>query len=375
MGIKNLSAYLHKQFPQIYKKVPLASFYGKRIAIDAHNWVYTIMAQAQKRMVNAIDPLKEEMNHTERVQLAMSYGMEFLCLWLEHGVIPVFVFDGDHPVEKEQTKKERYEKKAKVVNEIDEMKKQYAELDPLAITPQMIEALRMKMRQCFPLYQADWANFKGLLADIGIPYYLAQGDGEQLCSMLCIEGKVDAVYSTDTDNIAYCCPKILIGPPMAMYNSILRIQEYSVTCVETKEVLELFELTQQEFLDFCIMCGCDYNTNIPNIGVIKALKLVRQHKTIDALPADLDKTCLMHERCREMFSYVPSESLAMDGRLEIDQSVFEERSRQTLSKHMLITYLPRLLTLYNRLPDKESANGSKLIGVKGVSLSSREKME
>ncbi|NIO45179.1 MAG: hypothetical protein GTN36_06555, partial [Candidatus Aenigmarchaeota archaeon] len=45
-----------------------------------------------------------------------------------------------------------------------------------------------------------------ILKNLGFPVLKATEEGEKLCSMLCIEGKVDAVYSRDTDVVAMGCP-------------------------------------------------------------------------------------------------------------------------------------------------------------------------
>ena len=40
------------------------------------------------------------------------------------------------------------------------------------------------------------------------------------------------------------------------------------------------ELDYGQFVDFCIMCGCDYTETIRGIGPKTALALIRKHKTI-----------------------------------------------------------------------------------------------
>ncbi len=34
-------------------------------------------------------------------------------------------------------------------------------------------------------------------------------------------------------------------------------------------------MTQDEFIDLCILCGCDYTTNITGVGPVKAFKYVK----------------------------------------------------------------------------------------------------
>lgn len=47
------------------------------------------------------------------------------------------------------------------------------------------------------------------------------------------------------------------------------------------KALEGLELTHDEFVDLCILLGCDYCDTIKGVGMKTALKLIREHKTIE----------------------------------------------------------------------------------------------
>mmetsp|Transcript_14996 Transcript_14996/g.20352 ORF Transcript_14996/g.20352 Transcript_14996/m.20352 type:complete len:196 (-) Transcript_14996:215-802(-) len=55
-----------------------------------------------------------------------------------------------------------------------------------------------------------------------------------------------------------------------------------VTQIELGAVLEGFNMSMDEFIDLCIMCGCDYTVTIGGIGPIKAFKLIEENRTIEA---------------------------------------------------------------------------------------------
>lgn len=48
------------------------------------------------------------------------------------------------------------------------------------------------------------------------------------------------------------------------------------------------ELTEDQFTDLCILCGCDYCSNIKGIGGHTALKLIKQHGSLGAVLEALD---------------------------------------------------------------------------------------
>jgi len=48
-------------------------------------------------------------------------------------------------------------------------------------------------------------------------------------------------------------------------------------------LLAELEVTMEQFIDVCIMCGCDYANNIRGIGAVRALALIKQHGSIEAV--------------------------------------------------------------------------------------------
>ena len=48
------------------------------------------------------------------------------------------------------------------------------------------------------------------------------------------------------------------------------------------------KLTPEQFIDLCILCGCDYTDSIKGIGPIKALKMIQDHKNIEGVLKNLD---------------------------------------------------------------------------------------
>jgi hypothetical protein len=42
-------------------------------------------------------------------------------------------------------------------------------------------------------------------------------------------------------------------------------------------VLKELELSEEQFVDLCILCGCDYTPKIGGVGPVRALGLIRKH--------------------------------------------------------------------------------------------------
>jgi 5'-3' exonuclease len=68
-------------------------------------------------------------------------------------------------------------------------------------------------------------------------------------------------------------------------------------------VLNALELKSKEFLDFCIMCGTDYNKNIPKVGPETSFKLIKKHHSIEDVEKDgFDVSNLKFVRVRQLFT-------------------------------------------------------------------------
>jgi 5'-3' exonuclease len=53
--------------------------------------------------------------------------------------------------------------------------------------------------------------------------------------------------------------------------------------IDLSVLLSELELSMEQFIDLCIMCGCDYASNIRGIGAVRALALIKQHGSIEAV--------------------------------------------------------------------------------------------
>lgn len=61
------------------------------------------------------------------------------------------------------------------------------------------------------------------------------------------------------------------------------IQEFHLS-----KVLEELGLAHNEFIDLCILLGCDYCDSIRGIGPKRAIDLIKQHRNIETIVKNLD---------------------------------------------------------------------------------------
>ncbi|XP_068605242.1 probable flap endonuclease 1 homolog [Brachionichthys hirsutus] len=224
MGITKLADLIRSDAPDAISRKDIRDYTGKVIAIDT-----SIIMNQFRAATPLLSPLT---------------GLFFRTLTLlEHDIKPVFVFDGKPPEEKSAV----LEKRAEVAG---------------WSSPNRTGAASPQSKDCLQLLKL-----------LGVPVIQAPGDAEALCAQLVKEGTVDAVASEDMDALPFGA-NILIRHLNAKKDS--DVVEYSLL-----KLLEKLQISQQEFVDLCILLGCDYCDKIAGLGPKRALTLIQTHRTIE----------------------------------------------------------------------------------------------
>ena len=304
MGIHNLNKFLRKKCPNIFKNIHISEFAYKKVAIDITLFLCKFKSICGEKWVSAFINLVASLRRNE--------------------IHCVFIFDNGSPIEKtlerEQRRKQQEIIKKKVIileNALEKYKitkvidpviiELYNKMSPSekptkrllgggdSINMASVETKIKKMRNyILNICEDDFILAKKLFDILNVPYYLATLEAECTCADLCKRGIVDAVLTEDTDVLAYGSPIFLS-----------KIDTSNDTCVQInyKDVLKELNINSDEFLDLCIMFGCDYNTNINKIGIATAYKYITKYRSIDEIEKQLkiDVSVLKHIRCRELF--------------------------------------------------------------------------
>ena len=148
-------------------------------------------------------------------------------------------------------------------------------------------------------YRVDSADYEWVLHEILRNNFVcatAITEAEKYCVKLCKDNIVDAAMSDDSDLLGYRCPVICTK---------FSLPSQTCTIIRIDKLLQTLGLTDSEFLDFCIMCGTDYNKNCLGIATQKAYNYIRKYKTIEqfAQETHVDISCLNHIKVRELYSF------------------------------------------------------------------------
>lgn len=348
MGIKGLNKFLERYAPEASGEITLDKLRGTRVAIDTLNLIYITYPNARKKVINRTDVTREDPSESEIFKEWMNNLFDIIRIFASYSITPVFVFDGERPVEKLETNQKRIDDRRKTKEKMVAYRDEVRNKDPLLITPEMVTKLRKCMINTRSLSLKSISDFKDLLTKLGIPNIQAKYEGEQLCAMYAREGIVSAVLSTDTDNLAYGVPLLItrIGRLVQTPKGYV----FNAKCVWYENILKQLDYTPEKFLDLCIMAGCDYNNNIAGLAIFTAYKIFKEYDSIDDIPKieGKDFSVLKHERCREMFQIVPSESLFLEGFLDYQKDKLPLLG-PSLEELMIFTNQKYLISAFDRL--------------------------
>lgn len=317
MGISSLHKFLRKNCPEVYEEIHLSKYAFKKIAIDISLYLFKYKTIFGDRWISAF--------------------INLVSCMRRNNIHCVFIYDTGSPPEKQGEKEERAEAREKleqkvydledaldhyhktseilpILIEFDKKRKTKANLnmkrllkkDDAISIPELTQEIQKIKNQAVHISSKDFEITKILFDVLKVPYFQAPLEAETMCSDICIRKQVDAVISEDTDVLAYSSPVFLT-----------KLNTQNDTCVEIRyeNILQSLDISSDQFLDLCIMCGTDYNKNIYKVGPEKAFKFLKEHGTIDDLlnKGVLDETSisvLKHVRVRELFrKYTKSDVL------------------------------------------------------------------
>jgi flap endonuclease-1 len=192
--------------------------------------------------------------------------------FLTEGVRPVYVFDGKPPNIKSHELIKRREKREKATKELEKAKEEGN-----------IEEQEKQSKRLVRAGQKENNDCKKLLRLMGVPVVEAPCEAEAQAASLCAQGKVWAVGTEDMDALTFKTPILL--RKMTFANA----SKSDIQQMNYKKAIEGLGLTHSEFVDLCILLGCDYCDSIRGIGPKTALKLIRQHSSIENILDNLDR--------------------------------------------------------------------------------------
>ncbi|WAR12859.1 FEN1-like protein [Mya arenaria] len=242
MGIKGLSQLLADHAPGCLKESEIKNYFGRKVAVDASMCIYQFLIAVRQDGSQLTNEDGETTSHL--------MGMFYRTIrMVENGIKPVYVFDGKPPEMKSGELEKRKERRSEAQKGLEQATE--------AGDTENIEKFNRRLVK-------------------------APCEAEAQCAALVKAGKVWATGTEDMDSLTFGSNVVLRHLTFSEARK-MPIKEYHYN-----RILEGLGLSQDEFIDLCILLGCDYCESIRGIGPKRAIDLIKQHKSIDEIVKHLD---------------------------------------------------------------------------------------
>lgn len=274
--------------PQAIEKVELKFFKNKSIAIDGYNILYQFIST-----IRGPDgrPL---MDSRGRITSHLS-GLFFRTVnFLEAGMKPVYVFDGQPP----QLKRETLQKRIA-------LRKAAEEKYVMAIAAGDVESARKYAAQSASLEKYMVESSMSLLDALGVPYIVAPSEGEAQAAYMARVGDVWGSASQDYDSILFGSPRLVRNLSIVGKRKLPGKKTYIDVEIEIIYADRLFSelgIGREELIEMAILIGTDYFEGIKGIGPKKAYNYIKQYGKVENVLLAINETLQFNvDAVRELF--------------------------------------------------------------------------
>lgn len=267
MGIKDLTSFINQKAPNAIQKRHLSDIKSNekmKIAIDTSLFMY---------------------------KFKYSSGEKFLVKFLEqinrlaiNNITPIYVFDGVPPSQKMKTiqqrkeKRDSYNQKINILNQkLDENSEHIN--DPNCINIDSLKEANKNLKdeinklnkKTICITKENINQLKYFLDLLNIKYIHGNCEADLICSKLNQLNIVDMVLSDDMDHLTS-------GTKILIRDFHINNNQVTTYCLDT--ILSTLDITYDKWIEFCILCGCDYLKRIPKMGPNTSFKYIKDNQNI-----------------------------------------------------------------------------------------------
>tara|TARA_X000001036_G_scaffold440081_1_gene494265 strand:+ start:7527 stop:8573 length:1047 start_codon:yes stop_codon:yes gene_type:complete len=229
-----------------------------------------------------------------------------VIFYLQSKIIPIFIFDGKPPDEKTNTLLERKNHKEKIEAQINDLQEKLEKTEENESKQDLEKQIDSIKKSVVYVTKEHFEDVRTILGFMGIPYFDPSesglgGEAEHICASLQKKGVVDHVVSDDTDTFAFGATSILRTASKGHVNHLF-----------LGSILRGLEMNYKEFVDFCIICGCDYCGTVSKVGPVGAYSAIKKYKNIETWLDNMNENIKKHpsviefrskyEKARELFT-------------------------------------------------------------------------
>ena len=285
------------------------------IAVDAPICFQKDFSRAKKEWTRVAEYYEKDPDDfvTDKLQ---KEAAATLMMFVSAGVVPVFIFDGKAPPEKEVCYLKRKDEKARYEARYEKNRQQMqrARDQGMKPPPEVIEEYRLVFNYRYRGPQDSLESYKQVLRAFGARVQDAPLEADPYCVYLEKAGAVDAIYSNDSDIHAhggkYRFDKIVES--VGELGDGKYGMQHCLVGSSLEVLLRKLELTFAQYQQVCWLAGTDYNTNIFRYGIVQAYKDIKRLGSIEEVLKQKrfdgkDTSCLRLEIVERMFTVTDTE--------------------------------------------------------------------
>ncbi|OLL25356.1 Exodeoxyribonuclease 1 [Neolecta irregularis DAH-3] len=249
MGIHGLLPALKS----IQQKTHIRAFAGQTVGVDAYVWLYKGAFACAFNLALGKDTTKY-----------VDYVMHRVKMLRHYNVRPYIVLDGGFLPSKAKTEIERKKRRA----------------DSRALGLKFLAQGQKKkameqFKRCLDI-TPEMAHRFIIACNKHIDYIVAPYEADAQLAYLEKKGLISAIITEDSDLLVYGCKKVLFK--MDQCGECIEIDRSRFAATAD---IKLAGFSDDTFRHMAMLSGCDYLSNIPNLGLKKAHKYLYKYKTID----------------------------------------------------------------------------------------------
>jgi flap endonuclease-1 len=252
------------------KEIGYEQLQGKILAIDSYNTLYQFLTTIRGQDGTPLQDSKG--NVTSHLAGLFSRTTNFM----QRGIKPVFVFDGQMPA----LKQKEIEKRSRVKEDAEKRYKEAAEKED---TTEMRKFAARTTRLNHDMVMES----KQLIDALGLPIIQAPAECDAQITHLVNKGDAFGAVSQDFDCLLHGCKLLIRNLSVAGKRKKagkMAFETVSPESIDLRENLDMLGLTQDQLIALGMLVGTDYNNGgIKGIGPKNALKLVKQYPNPETL--------------------------------------------------------------------------------------------
>jgi len=286
MGIKNLKKFLERNLPSDSKaiqEIRLTDLSGQVLAIDSSIYIYKFTCGIRNSAKDLYNDQGESVTHIHAI-------VNNVGSLIQKSILPINIFDGKPTDQKVNVSNARSTIKNTSASELEIVQRKIKSiLRKLNIKPKTLQDIK-NILELFEKYKAlakyytkllkktttietrQITECKEVLKVMGIPFIQSPTESDPQCAQLVKDGYAFATMTEDMDLLTY-------GSTRVVTNVSKSKNQCNIFNLEI--ILEELKITMDQFIDICILLGCDYTCTIPEIGYAKIYNIIKKYKTIE----------------------------------------------------------------------------------------------